>query len=152
MRPPCSYSPACSRRRAQQKSRSWAADNGNGTYSNPLFYDEFSDPDMITKRAAALRVLDRGRGRIALETRGGQYVSVGGAGKAGEVTLKSSKPGDSETFQWVDLQRGETLLLSLATHRYLAVPSAGGAVSADHLGPELGRKDGSCFTWRTVPR
>jgi Glycosyl hydrolases family 43 len=27
--------------------RSWSADNGNGTYSNPLFYDEFSDPDMI---------------------------------------------------------------------------------------------------------
>ena len=27
--------------------RSWASDNGNGTYSNPLFYDEFSDPDMI---------------------------------------------------------------------------------------------------------
>ena len=27
--------------------RSWAADNGNGAYSNPLFYDEFSDPDMI---------------------------------------------------------------------------------------------------------
>src|SRR5215470_6253454 len=27
--------------------RSWAADNGNGTYSKPLFYDEFSDPDMI---------------------------------------------------------------------------------------------------------
>jgi xylan 1,4-beta-xylosidase len=27
--------------------RSWASDKGNGTYSNPLFYDEFSDPDMI---------------------------------------------------------------------------------------------------------
>ena len=27
--------------------KSWASDNGNGTYSNPLFYDEFSDPDMI---------------------------------------------------------------------------------------------------------
>lgn len=25
----------------------WAADNGNGTYSNPLFFDEFSDPDLI---------------------------------------------------------------------------------------------------------
>ena len=25
----------------------WTADNGNGTYTNPLFYDEFSDPDMI---------------------------------------------------------------------------------------------------------
>ena len=29
----------------QQKS--WTADNGNGTFTNPLFYDEFSDPDMI---------------------------------------------------------------------------------------------------------
>lgn len=26
---------------------SWSADNGNGTYTNPLFYDEFSDPDII---------------------------------------------------------------------------------------------------------
>ncbi|HVU32772.1 MAG TPA: glycoside hydrolase 43 family protein [Opitutaceae bacterium] len=25
----------------------WLADNGNGTYTNPLFYDEFSDPDLI---------------------------------------------------------------------------------------------------------
>lgn len=27
--------------------QSWTADNGNGTYTNPLFYDEFSDPDVI---------------------------------------------------------------------------------------------------------
>jgi beta-xylosidase len=27
--------------------QSWTADNGNGTYTNPLFYDEFSDPDLI---------------------------------------------------------------------------------------------------------
>lgn len=26
---------------------SWSADNGNGTYTNPLMYDEFSDPDVI---------------------------------------------------------------------------------------------------------
>lgn len=25
----------------------WTADNGNGTFTNPLFYEEFSDPDMI---------------------------------------------------------------------------------------------------------
>ncbi len=30
---------------AQQKS--WTADNGNGTYTNPFFYDEFSDPDIL---------------------------------------------------------------------------------------------------------
>ena len=27
--------------------RSWTSDNGNGTFTNPLFYDEFSDPDVI---------------------------------------------------------------------------------------------------------
>lgn len=26
---------------------SWTADNSNGTFTNPLFYDEFSDPDLI---------------------------------------------------------------------------------------------------------
>ena len=29
------------------QSKSWSADNGNGTYTNPLTYDEFSDPDVI---------------------------------------------------------------------------------------------------------
>lgn len=29
------------------KAQTWTADNGNGTYSNPLFYDEFADPDII---------------------------------------------------------------------------------------------------------
>lgn len=27
--------------------KTWMPDNGNGTFTNPLFYDEFSDPDMI---------------------------------------------------------------------------------------------------------
>jgi len=31
----------------QATGQSWTADNGNGTYTNPLFFDEFSDPDMI---------------------------------------------------------------------------------------------------------
>jgi hypothetical protein len=25
----------------------WTADNGNGTFTNPLFFDEFSDPDTV---------------------------------------------------------------------------------------------------------
>src|SRR4051794_22459246 len=25
----------------------WTPDNGDGTFTNPLFYDEFSDPDLI---------------------------------------------------------------------------------------------------------
>jgi xylan 1,4-beta-xylosidase len=100
--------------------------------------------------AAAFRVVDRGRGRIALQTAGGQFVSVGGAGKTGEVTVKSGKPGEAETFQWVDLQRGDTLLMSLATRRYIVAPRIPGAVSADHPGPAPDRRDGSCFTWKPV--
>jgi len=104
--------------------------------------------ESVTGAGTPFRVVDRGRGRIALETSSGQHVSVGGSGKAGEVTVRSGKPGEAETFQWVDLQRGETLLMSLATHRYLLAPAAGGAVSADHPGPEPSRKDGSCFIWK----
>ena len=32
---------------ATPQTRSWTADNGNGTFTNPLFYDEFSDPDIL---------------------------------------------------------------------------------------------------------
>lgn len=107
-----------------------------------------SVPD--AEKAAAFRVVDRGRGRIALQS-GKQYVSVGGSGKSGEVTMKSGPPRDAETFQWVDLQRGETLLLSLATHRYLVAPNLApadsGPLAADHPGPAPDRKDGSCFRW-----
>src|SRR5678816_4268157 len=30
-----------------QVPKTWTADNGNGSFTNPLFYDEFSDPDLI---------------------------------------------------------------------------------------------------------
>ena len=103
-------------------------------------------------KGTAFRVVDRGKGRIALRTKDGKYVSVGGEGKTGEVTVKSVKPGDAETFQWVDLQRGDTLFLSLATHRYIVAPKDSGAVAANHPGPAPDRKDGSCFAWKSVPR
>lgn len=32
---------------AWSQPRTWTPDNGNGTFTNPLFYDEFSDPDLI---------------------------------------------------------------------------------------------------------
>ena len=33
--------------RLPSSAQSWTADNGNGTFTNPLFYDEFSDPDIL---------------------------------------------------------------------------------------------------------
>jgi xylan 1,4-beta-xylosidase len=103
-------------------------------------------------KGTAFRVVDRGRGRIALQTKDGKYVSVGAEGKSGGVTVKSGQPGDAETFQWVDLLRGDTLFLSLATHRYIVAPKQEGAVAADHPGPSPDRKDGSCFSWKAVSR
>jgi xylan 1,4-beta-xylosidase len=102
------------------------------------------------QRATAFRIVDRGRGRVALQAASGGYLSVAGSGRAGEVKVVKTKPGDAETFQWVDLQRGDTLLLSLATHRYIVAPAAAGPVAADRAGPAPDRKDGSCFEWRIV--
>jgi xylan 1,4-beta-xylosidase len=99
--------------------------------------------------AARWRIADRGQGRVALQAASGGFVSVAAPGQAGSVTLKAGDPGPAETFQWVDMQRGDIMLLSLATHRYLlAVPDAPGPVSADHSGPRPDRKDGSCFAWK----
>jgi xylan 1,4-beta-xylosidase len=38
----CAAAPVCS-----QPAATWTPDNGDGTFTNPLFYEEFSDPDMI---------------------------------------------------------------------------------------------------------
>ena len=98
------------------------------------------------------KVIDVGRGRIALQAPDGGLVSVGGEGGAGAVVVKKvAKPGNAETFQWVEL-RGDILLLSVATHRYLRVPTVPGPVSADHQGGSPDRKDGSYLTWQVMRR
>ena len=42
-----SNSPSLNNGRGLGGGSSWTADNGNGTFTNPLLYDEFSDPDII---------------------------------------------------------------------------------------------------------
>ena len=98
-------------------------------------------------KSSVFRVADRGRGRIALQAEEGKHVSVAADG---EVSLKAGRAGDGETFQWIDLQRGDVLLLSLATHRYLV--AGDGPVRGDHAGPSPDRKDGSCFRWQAGSR
>ena len=43
---PASARPAASASKGLSTA-TWTPDNGNGTFTNPLFYDEFSDPDLI---------------------------------------------------------------------------------------------------------
>jgi len=66
----------------------------------------------------------------------------------GEVRIEKDEKGDASTFQWQDMLRGDLMLMSLKTHRYLFVdPSAGSLCSANSAGCRPDRKDGSCFAW-----
>ncbi len=96
------------------------------------------------------QVIDLGLGRVALKASNGRYVSAAEEG----VTLKelaSNKPGDAESFQWINLMRGDTAFMSLVNHRYLATkPNAPGQVMANATDVTPARKGGVCFKWREV--
>ena len=99
---------------------------------------------------AKFQVLDLGKGRVALKTANGRFVSA-----AGETVmlkdLSDHKPGDAESFQWVNLMRGDTVLMSLTNHRYLSTkPNEPGPVTVSATGPRPARKDGACFKWNAV--
>jgi beta-xylosidase len=99
---------------------------------------------------AHFEVVDLGKGRVALKASNGRYVSAGADG----VVLKDlagAAAGDAESFQWVNLMRGDTMLMSLTNHRYLATtPNSPGPVTVSAAGPRADRKDGACFKWKSV--
>jgi len=108
--------------------------------------------DTVDRAAKNVRfqVVDLGLGRVALKATGGRFVSAGAEG----VVLKDlagTAPGEAESFQWINLMRGDTMLMSLTNHRYLATkPNNPGPVTVSAIGPRPDRKDGACFQWKTV--
>lgn len=101
------------------------------------------------KNAAHFRVLERGKGRITLQSLAtGGYVTVKGEGRLAEVRIEAEDKGNASTFQWQDMLKGDIMLMSLYTHRYLFVdPNAHSLCSADARGARPDRKGGACFTW-----
>jgi beta-xylosidase len=95
------------------------------------------------------RVLDRGRGRIALEAGDGSgFVTVTGAGETGDVRLVAQDSGEGATFQWQQQAAGSVMLLSLATERCLAVdPDANGLLNAQARGAAPLGTNGASFTF-----
>ncbi len=97
---------------------------------------------------ASFHVIDLGKGHVALKTLNGRFLSA--AGEA--VVLKDlagKTPGDAESWQWVNLMRGDTMLMSLTNHRYLATkPNPPAPVTLSALGPTPARKGGGCFKWK----
>lgn len=115
-----------------------------------MLVNEMEDSAQMVPQNVRFEVVDLGLGRAALKSASGRYVSVAEDG----VKLKElagQKPGNAETFQWVNLLRGDTLLMSLVNHRYLAIrPNEPGPVSATAAGPTPARKGGACFKWKVV--
>ncbi len=97
------------------------------------------------------QVVDLGKGRVALKATNRRFLSVGAGGAVMLKDLAGAVPGDAETFQWINLMRGDTILMSLVNHRYLATkPDNAGPVTATATGPTPARKDGACFKWKAV--
>jgi len=99
---------------------------------------------------ARFQVVDLGLGRVALKAVNGRFVS---AGENGAIlkNLAGAKPGEAESFQWVNLMRGDTMLMSLVNHRYLATkPNEPGPVSDTATGPTPARQGGEAFKWKVV--
>lgn len=104
----------------------------------------------IIPASARFQILDLGLGRVALKASNGKFISVANDG----VVLKdlgTVKPDDAESFQWINLMRGDTMLMSLTNHRYLATkPNQPGPVTVSCAGPTPARKGGECFKWTRI--
>ncbi len=105
-------------------------------------------------KASCFRVLDRGQGRVALQSvETGGYVTVKGQAGLAEVRIEDTEQGEASVFQWQDMLQDDLMLMSLYNHRYLfADPYAGSLCSADARGARPDRKGGACFAWEIVGR
>ncbi len=109
-----------------------------------------ADAPGVDAQSVRFQVIDLGKGRVALKAANGRFVSV-----AGEAVLLNDltgeAPSDAESFQWVNLMRGDTMLMSLTNHRYLATkPNDPGPVSVSATGPNPARKGGAEFKWEVA--
>jgi beta-xylosidase len=124
--------------------------NGRVAFVHPLGLLHSVAPDATEAGSAAarFRVHDRGQGRVALEALNGTgWITIVGEGLSGDVRLLP-KESEASLFQWQDLLRGDFMLLSLKTHRYVGLePTTGEPYSADAPGTRPDRKDGTVFVW-----
>jgi beta-xylosidase len=122
-----------------------AADSGNHTLVNVA-----ADAADANAQKIRFQIVDLGMGRVALKAFNGRFVSADQE-TAALKDLAGKAPGDAESFQWINLMRGDTMLMSLVNHRYLATkPNNPGPVTANATGPSPARKSGAEFKWKTV--
>ena len=112
-----------------------------------------ADDDKAKSPGARFRVHDRGNGQVALEAMDGSgFLTVVGIGLSADARLLPEHPLDSR-FMWQDLLRGQFMLLSMKTQRYLGIlPGSGEPYAADRPGTRPDRRDGTVLVWRLVER
>jgi beta-xylosidase len=127
--------------------------NGDLACVHPLGLLNWTHPGSkeAATNSAQFRVLDRGQGRVALEAMDGSgFVTVVGLGLSGDVRLVKQESADG-VFQWQDMLRGQCMLLSLKTNRFVGLdPNTGEPYSADWPGTRPDRKDGTVLVWTEV--
>jgi len=122
-----------------------AADTQNNSLVNVK-----SDASGKVPTNAKFQVIDLGKGRVALKAANGRFVSA--AEEAAVLKdLAGKNPGNAESFQWINLMRGDTMLMSLTNHRSLATkPNEPGPVTITATGPRPAREGGECFKWKIL--
>lgn len=122
-------------------------------WANPHGMLHFADTgsDRAGGKGVQFRVHDKGQGRVALEAMDGSgFVTVVGRGLSSDVRMmKAETPGS--LFQWQDMLRGQFMLLSLKTNRYVSRDvRTGEPYGAESPGADPDRKDGSVLHWTSV--
>ena len=119
------------------------------THSN-LLVNVAADSTNLIPQNTRFKVVDLGLGRVALLAANGRFISTD-LGLAILKDLAGRAPGEAESFQWVNLMRGDTMFMALANHRYLATKAnEPGTVTANSTGPTPARKGGEGFKWKEV--
>lgn len=98
---------------------------------------------LLVGAPGAIKIVDMKLGRVALDL-GGSFVSVEASGA---TRLSRERPGEAETFQWIETPTGELVLMSLRTHRFLRIDRESRSIVADSPGPLPDGSDGVRWIW-----
>lgn len=109
-----------------------------------LIHDTSADADNEQTR---FKAIDRGNGKVILQSADGRYVFVSGRGLPGDVRL-TSDINLAEEFMWQDYLNKEFMLMSMKNHRYLGKsPTTGSPYSMDYTGADPARRNGAVLRW-----
>ena len=93
------------------------------------------------------KVIDRGDGKVILQSGDGRFVFTSGEGLPGDVRLTEDE-SKAEEFMWQDYLDKEFMLMSTRTHKYIGKsPTTGSPYSMDYTGADPARRNGAVFRW-----